>query len=162
MFENVWQTCVDSSVSELATRIKKLRGDLTQEEFAVKCKLGTRTIAGLEALDENVRLKTLRQIRKACGLSTEEWLDLLISWLKVHLGIDFYELKIEKVPNPRGKWILHDRTDQDVLRLFNTLEDADKTQVLKTMQRKEVLACLPAINDVWDKLEIESDAPALK
>lgn len=149
-------------MTELATRIKKLRGDLTQEEFAKKCKLGKRTIAGLEAFDDNVRLRTLRQIRKACGLSTDEWLNFLIDWIKAQLGPDFYELKIEKTQNLMGDWILEERTDEDLIRLFKTLRQPDQQQIIKAMQRKEVLACLYSINSVWAKLEAEHTEPVMQ
>lgn len=47
----------------------------------------------------------------------------------------------------------HQRKPADVIRLFQLLRNDDQLQIIKTMQRPGVLACLPAINQVFDKLE---------
>lgn len=139
-------------MSELANKIRNLRGDLSAEEAGKKCGVSRESFYRFER-GGTTRLSTLRAIADGFGLNETQWTDLLVSWLKLEAGEDVDRVWIE----PReGSSALHDQDSSHVGRaamLFERLNPADRDEIFKAMQRPEVRGCLPAINAVWEKFE---------
>lgn len=94
---------------------------------------------------------TLKKIAKGFKLKEPDWLALLIAWLKTEAGEDANKLLVES----KARSPLHDADHNQVssaMFYFEQLNANERSEILKAMQRKEVVACLPAINRIWDKL----------
>ena len=141
---------------DLSEHIKSVRGKLTQREFAKKCGLSLRTISGIESNGESLHLRTLQQIRKSTQMSREQWLDLLISWLKLELMDDFNRLHIAKARAATSALHASDIAESHALHLFRQLNDTDQQQIEKVMQRPVVMECLRSINNFWDEARSEA------
>jgi transcriptional regulator with XRE-family HTH domain len=138
-------------MSELSAKIRALRGEASQSEFATRAGVSLRTVNNLE-LGQAVRLDTVQQVAKALQLKEGERLALVIAWLRTEAGPDADRLWIEsKNPSEIRELESDESTRADLL--FRKLTASDREQILKTMQRREVLNCLPAINHVWEKTE---------
>lgn len=135
-------------MSELSARIADLKGTRPTSEIISAAKVSRQTFRKIE-LGESVKLSTLRQIADAIGANEQQWAELLAAWLSAEAGGESRLLWI----HPRGEAFSEskDSPAARALMLFEQLNAADRQHVLKTMQRKEVLACLPAINRVWEK-----------
>ena len=143
-------------MSELGNKIKSLRADQPQVEFAEKAGLSLRTICKLEA-GETVRLDTVRQVARALKLSEEERLELIVLWLKLEVGDDFHKLDVELKDRPATA------RDTDYLpaKIQVVLRDAPRKyqeQIYLALQRPEVLRCLPALNELYDTLRKNPEA----
>jgi hypothetical protein len=146
-------------MSELSNKIKAIRGVLSAEEAGVKCGLSRESFYRVER-GGSVKIETLRDIAKGFHISENEWLDLLVAWLKHEAGADAEMLFIE---SKRGGSKLHDHESSQVQRamsLFTNLNPTDRAEITKAMQRTEVRACLPAINSVWEKFTPSSKIPS--
>jgi hypothetical protein len=137
-------------MSELSTKVKKLRGDKSPVEAAEMCDLSRESFYRIER-GGSVKLETLRSIAKGFKLSEPDWLDLLASWLRHEAGPDEVKLWIE---SKQGESQLNDSESDEIgkaMILFKGLNHIDRKEVLKAMDRKEVRDCLPSINNCWEK-----------
>jgi len=140
---------------DLAEKIQSLRGGDSYARFAQRTGVSVRTLHAVEH-NQSVRLTTLKQIAHACRVSGDDWLSLLILWFRSEAGdADFVKLEIapkfEKV-NPLQKRD-PDGVGQLLLSAFFSLNSHDQEQILKTMARAKVRACLPAINSLYEDRE---------
>lgn len=141
-------------MSELGHKVKLLREErkLTGKAAASKTGISRESILRIESGD-NVKLDTLRQIATGYKVSKSQWNELLICWLKLELGPDSKNLIIETRED--GPSTLHDSTASltaEAMMLFTDLTTRDREQIVLTMKRKRVMACLPHINDAYGKL----------
>lgn len=60
---------------KLARKIRKLRGQQVQEEFARKLGISRATLNRLENASQNITLKTLNQIAKSLGCDIDDLFD---------------------------------------------------------------------------------------
>lgn len=143
-------------MSELSNKIKSIRGSMSAEDAGVKCGLSRESFYRIER-GGTVRIDTLRDIAKGFGLEEDQWLELLVAWLKMQAGNDSYKLFIES----KSPGELQDRDNQVSLAmsLFINLTPDDRQEIINAMKRPEVRACLPAINSVWEKLKPSSRRP---
>ncbi len=143
-------------MSHLSEKINRLQGDLTQEQMARRCGV-SRNVFSYLAKGQTVKLSTLRKIANAFELTRAAWLDLLIAWIRAEIGEeDFKDLIVRRSETANEDGMLHDaeqKQEEILLKHFSLLSEAEQAEVVKTMQRQEVLNCLPPINQVWDRFE---------
>ena len=138
-------------MSELSNKVRAIRNDRSQAEFARASGLSLRTICKLEA-GELVRLETIQQIARAAELSEPERLDLVVCWLKLAASEDVHKLIIEVKDQPAA---IRD-ADHFPAKIQMLISDTPKKfqeQVYLALQRPEVLRCLPTLNDLYDSLK---------
>jgi|SRR5579883_967230 len=148
----------------LAVIIKRLRARENYVKFAQRTGVNRQTLTELEQ-GIPVRLETLRRIAKGCKLDERQWAELLIAWLRVTMGEkEFANLDVRAAPSPA---VVKDlmAADELFLRLFHRLGNTEKADILKAMMRREVRACLTAINAVWERGQdldrvVEREAPS--
>jgi transcriptional regulator with XRE-family HTH domain len=137
-------------MSELSAKLALLKGDRKTSEIIKDAGIARETFRKIERGD-SVKLSTLRDISTAMDLTPTEWTDLIIAWLKTEAGPESRNLIIETRGQPPS---LHDQPDSQVsaaMALFQNLNAAEREDITKAMERKEVRACLPSINRVWEK-----------
>lgn len=140
-------------MSELGNKIRLLRGDLSQAEFADKVKLSLRTICKLEA-GESVRLDTIQQIARACQLEESDRLQLTITWFRLEVGEDFHKLVIEIKGKERGLAMKDaDYLPGKIQVLLNDVPRKQQEQIYLALQRPEILNCLRGLNELYDSLK---------
>jgi transcriptional regulator with XRE-family HTH domain len=140
-------------MSQLSGRLAALKGSQKTSDIIAKANVSRETFRKIER-GEAVKLSTLRQIAKALHVSEEEWLDLLIAWIQTEVGKDSHYLWIETKESGHSR--LHDATaDQTAkaMMLFQELNHTDRLEIIKAMQRPEVMACIRGINGVWEKFD---------
>ena len=149
-------------MSHLSEKISRLQGDLTQEQMAKRCGV-SRNVFSYLAKGQSVKLSTLRKIANAFQLSRTAWLDLLIAWIRAEIGEDdFRELVVRRSETAHEGDLLHDaeqKQEESLLKHFSLLSESEQEEIMKTMQRQEVLNCLPSINRVWDRFEAPKKQP---
>ena len=144
-------------MSELGNKIKSLRADQPQVEFAKKAGLSLRTICKLEA-GEPVRLETVQQLAKACRLPEGGRLDLIVSWLKLEVGEDFHKLLVGIKDQPSAMRDA-EHLPAKIQMLINDIPRKVQEQIYLALQRPEVLRCVSALNDLYDSLKKSAKAP---
>jgi DNA-binding Xre family transcriptional regulator len=138
-------------MSELSAKLAALKGEQTTSEIIQKAGLSRETFRKMER-GEGVKLTTLRQIFEALDCEESEWVDLLIAWIQTEIGPESARIWIHSREPSALKEGKPDIAAQ-AMAVFQKLNAVDRDQVLKTMQRREVLNCLPAINQVWEKTD---------
>ena len=139
------------AMSELGNKVKLIRGDLSQADFAKKTGLGLRTINKLEA-GEPVRLDTVNQIAAAFALPDADRLNLVISWIKLEIGDDFQKLTIE----PKNSSLTMKDAETLLGKIQVRVRDVPRKYqelILLTVQRPEILRCLENLNDLYDSIK---------
>ena len=138
-------------MSELSNKIKALRADLSQAEFAQKSKLSLRTICKIEA-DENVRLSTLRQIAKSFKLSEADWLDLVVTWIRLEVQDDFPKLSIERKTSEAAALRETDHLPAKIMMRLTDLPKKQQEQIYLLLNRPEILRFVTDLNQMYDSL----------
>lgn len=149
-------------MSELANKIKLLRGDLSAEDAAKKCGISRESFYRIER-GGTVKLDTLRQMAAGFEMKGADWIGLLVAWLRNETGPDERFVYIE--PKSRNRSELTDRENSQIelaMTLFKALPPADRKEIIHAMERPEVRACLPAINQTWEKLSPPAPPPPPK
>lgn len=143
------------TMSELGNRVRSLRADVSQMQFAARTGLSLRTICKLEA-GESVRLTTVRQVAQSLNLSEMERLELIVLWLKLELGDDFRKLNVELKD---GSAVLRESDDLlgKVQVLLHDIPQKHQEQVYLAVQRPEVLRCVQSLNDLYDSVKATSE-----
>ena len=140
-------------MSELSNKIRSLRGKLSAEEAADKCKLSRESFYRMER-GGSVKLATLKQIAQGFEVPETEWLELLTAWIRTEVGLDAGKLWIE--PKRLGTSALRESEESTVARammLYQALNPSERAEIDKAMERKPVRDCLPAINRVWEIIQ---------
>lgn len=94
---------------------------------------------------------TVKKIAAGLGATQKQHLEILAAWVKLEVGEDSRKLIIE--PKSEDPMSLSDKSASitaKAMTLFNELTPANQEQIIKTMERKPVLECLPPINKFWD------------
>jgi transcriptional regulator with XRE-family HTH domain len=139
-------------MSELGNRIRSLREDLSQPDFASKVGLSLRTICKLEA-GEPASLRTIQQIARSSRLSEAERLELVVAWLKMELGEDFRKLSVEIKDRPVGAVKDEIQLAGKIQVLISDLSRKHQEQIYLALQRPEILRCLRTLNELYDSLK---------
>jgi len=139
-------------MSELSNKIQSILGDMKAVAAGKLCDLSRESFYRIER-GESVGYETLLKIKKGFKLNQNDWLELLVAWLKQEAGADAPYLIIQaREVSPS---MLRDNEASQVAKammLFTDLNLADRQEVTHAMQRPEVRACLPAINSLYEKL----------
>ena len=144
--------CFDTEMSELGNKIRELRAAESQREFAKRAGLSLRTICKLEA-GELVSLETIRRLAQVLRLSEPERLEMVVSWLKLQLGEDFRQLAVEIRNGPGGILKESEQLSAKIQVLVSDLPRKMQEQLYLTLQRPEVLRCLPSLNQLYDSIK---------
>jgi transcriptional regulator with XRE-family HTH domain len=141
----------------LATKLSSLRGERNYVQFAKDTRVNRQTLRDLEN-GASVRVSTLKKIAEACHLGADEWTNLLILWVRHELAEENGKLDIRPVllyETIRSKPDLADC----LLAVFFRLPNEDQIQLLKAIARREIRACLPALNALWERKPPPLDEP---
>lgn len=141
-------------MSELSARLAALKNHVQTAEIIKLAGVSRETFRKIERGD-SVKLKTLHQIAKALKADEEQWIELVIAWLKTEAGPAAAKIWIQSKTPSTLKDARESQSTQ-ALMLFETLNAADRAEVIKTMQRKEVITCIAAINRVIDRIASEN------
>src|SRR5262245_45299603 len=138
------------SVPALADKIRQVRGDLSQREFAKKVNLSLRTILKIEAGDKP-RRSNLLQIVERLGLNPAERLDFLASWLRAELGEEDFELlnMTPKINSPGS----NPNPLEEFRRAAAHLRTSEQELLLQVCKRPLLLEMFPVINRFYDRVK---------
>lgn len=136
-------------MSELSAKISEFKGQRQTSEIIESAGISRQTFRKIE-LGDSVKLSTLRAISNAIGATDEQWLELLVAWLKNEAGTEARKIWIESRAD-KAKESHQPSGTARAMMAFEQLNAGEREQILLAMQRKEVIACLPAINRVWEK-----------
>jgi len=141
----------------LSTKIRALRGERNFVQFAKDCGVNRQTLKDLEN-GASVRVSTLKKIAKRCPLRDEEWTNLLVLWVRNELAEENARLDIRPA---RSYKTIRDTPDLGdcLLAVFFRLPNEDQIQLLKAIARREVRACLAALNVLWERKPPPLDQP---
>jgi transcriptional regulator with XRE-family HTH domain len=137
-------------MSELGNKIRRIRGTVSQAEFADRAGLSLRTISKLEAGD-SVRLDTVRRIAATCDLSDADRLELVISWIKLEIGDDYFKMIVE----PKAAAAVVKDSESLVGKIQRRLQDVPskyQEQIYLMLERPEILRCLEHLNDLYQSI----------
>lgn len=138
-------------MSELSSKLAALKGKRTTKEIIGLAEISRETFRKVERGEAGVKLSTLKAIADALGVSQDQWTDLVAAWLKVEAGEEAHRLSIKpKHPSDVGQTESSQVAHAAIL--FQQLNAAERQEILKAMERKEVRNCLPSINRVWERL----------
>lgn len=126
-------------MDDLGKRLRALRlsRTLTQAQLGTKAAVGRTTIAGVENGGRHVSLHSLRSIAQPLQLQPEEWTALLIDWLRVELGDEFYRLQITSSPKPLPG--PRDEATEELVALLPRLSTTAVEQLLTIAKHPAVL-----------------------
>jgi hypothetical protein len=125
----------------LSEAMIRMRGTRTQSEIAHSCQVGLRTIAGIEG-GESVALKSLRRIAKGCQVEVQEWVFLLVAWIRHQIGEeDSVKLDIRNVNNV-GQPIILSLAEAKFLAQYRFLSDKEQQALGSALQRREIRSCM--------------------
>ncbi|HEU5123927.1 MAG TPA: hypothetical protein VFW05_07675 [Verrucomicrobiae bacterium] len=142
-------------MSELSAKLSDFKGQRKTSDIIAAAGISRETFRKIER-GQPTRLDTLRQISQAMKLSEDQWMELMIAWIKSQLGDQSSKLEIRPLSESS---VLKNRARNpvdDVMMLFTNLNAAERIDIIKAMQRKEVRACLPGINRIWEKFSPDS------
>jgi transcriptional regulator with XRE-family HTH domain len=141
----------------LSTKIKSLRAERNFVQFAKDTRVNRQTLKDLEN-GASVRVRTLKRIAEACRLRADEWTNLLVLWVRNELAEENARLDIRPARSCKTIEGTPDLGDC-LLAVFFRLPNEDQIQLLKTIARHEVRACLPALNALWEREPPPLDQP---
>src|SRR5690606_28314662 len=131
----------------LGTRIKELRGSISQEDRATRAGLNRATLHKIETKNAQVRFDTLTALADALGLSHERRMQLLVAWLEVVLGEDFDLAGLRRAADQLR---VRETTEEEELgrtlgRKLRALPPRLREEVLKALDRPPVLEALVSL-----------------
>lgn len=138
-------------MSELADAIKRIRGDIPQQEFAKLADIGFRTLCKIELDEDIVKLSTILRIAEKRRLKKPEMLDLIRAWIRTQLGDIANDLIID-VKEPVA---LRDKEPPVTVRLMGKLSNLPsrhQQELLKAVDRPEVLNGVHTLNEMYERL----------
>lgn len=139
-------------MSELSNKLAALKGKHTTAEIVEKLGISRETFRRIERGD-SVKLSTLKEIANVLGVKDEDWIELIIAWIKLEIGQDAQKMWIEPKEQKASK--LHDAQESaqaKAMMLFNQLNSEDRHQIILAMERPEIRRSLPALNKLYDSL----------
>lgn len=132
-------------MATLAEKITELRGSRTYVEFAVFTGVNRQTLRDVE-MGAPIRLDTLRQIAKACDVSGEAWVDLLILWVRSAVGEEeFRRLDIRPASGGEGGGDVR----STLLRLFGSAPAVHQNLVLKALSVPKIMDCVASVTNLF-------------
>lgn len=137
-------------MATLAERIAELRGSRNYVEFAEFTSVNRQTLRDVES-GSPPRIDTLREIAKACRLGEEEWVELLVLWIRSTVGEDEFR-KLDVRPS-HASIAGSKRQDMSVLLavLFDNLTVGQKLLLLKALVQPEILRCVFEITKLYER-----------
>src|SRR6266699_5035017 len=135
-------------MSELSVKIANLKRKQTTRAVIGKAGISRETFRRIERGD-SVKLNTLKQIVEALGGNKSDWLETLVAWIKGELGDDVDKFDIQL----NGDDILKSQAQSKQVhlnKLFEKLPQEQRLQVIKILQRPEILRCLPSLNALYE------------
>ncbi len=128
--------------------IRDLRGKDSYLEFSRRTGVNRITLMQAET-GERIRLSTLQTLAENLKLEKGRFTEMLIAWIRAEIGDDNSAL-LEIRPANEGLSEISNQGEKLAMCCFNRLAPSEKAEVLKAMMRREVLACLPPINRLYD------------
>jgi len=132
---------------DLAAAIKRLRGGMSRQDFARRCRLSHRTLVSLELPPGpagTVKLDTLRVLARALRLQNAEYLNLLLAWIRATIGEDdARRLRLQ----PAGA-----EAHAAFLAAFENLPMRDQVNLQLAAGRPAVLNALAAFHQAFDAM----------
>ena len=142
-------------MKDLSVLISGLLKPYNDTGAAAKCGVSRETIRKLRT-GESTKLSTLKSICQAIGTPTEEWVAIVIAWVRQELGDEAESVYIEsKAPNNSSLRDGAQSIESQAIKLFHDLTDVERDEIIKTMQRPGVIECVKAINRVWERLSVK-------
>jgi transcriptional regulator with XRE-family HTH domain len=137
-------------MATLAERITELRGSRNYVEFAEFTSVNRQTLRDVES-GSPPRIDTLREIARACRLGEEEWVELLVLWIRSTVGEDEFR-KLDVRPS-HACLAGSKRQDISVLLavLFDNLTVGQKLLLLKALTQPEILRCVFEITKLYER-----------
>lgn len=137
-------------MATLAERITELRGTRNYVEFAEFTSVNRQTLRDVES-GSPPRIDTLREIAKACQLGEDEWVELLVLWIRSTIGEDEFR-KLDVRPSHAS---LSGKKRQDITALlavlFDNLTIGQKLLLLKALAQPEILSCVFEITKLYER-----------
>ncbi|NOS68329.1 MAG: helix-turn-helix domain-containing protein [Verrucomicrobia bacterium] len=117
-------------VTNLAHKILLLKGERTSAALCAGAEISRETFSKIQRGDSTIKLSTLKLIADFLGATKEQWLELVIAWVKEQIGDEAKYLRIEPLNAP----------------MDNVTEDAKKLNELlasfSELERHEIIICL--------------------
>jgi transcriptional regulator with XRE-family HTH domain len=136
-------------MSELGNKIRDLRGEKSQRDFAKATGLALRTLVGAEG-GRRIRKRTIDQLAKVLRLPESTRIDLLHSWIKQQLDDDLRHFRIDtRTPNAA-----EDKASllANIHVLLSEIPRKHQEDIYKALQRPEVLKAITPLNEFYDKM----------
>lgn len=135
-------------MNELGAKLKKLRGKRTLRAIARLSNIGFHTYYRAER-GLSVKFSTLKAIAKMLSVTEEDWVSLIISWIKAEVGDDIKLVQL----NPKRQLGTLDKINEKLISLPKT----DQQEILLALERPEILQFIRAGNKLYDRLAEEFD-----
>jgi len=142
--------------TDLSVLIRRLKGRRSTAEVVRGAGVSRETFRKIER-GQTVKLDTLKAIADSLNVSNEAWRQLVIGWIKAEIGqhacgISFALTSEAHEASPRYL----SPAESGLLQQLEHLNQDEKIEANKALQRKEVIAFLPAINELIDRTAGES------
>lgn len=135
-------------MNELGAKLKKLRGKRTLRGLARLSGIQYHTYYRAER-GLSVKFSTLKAIAKMLSVTEEDWVSLIISWIKAEVGDD---IKLVRLSPKRQLGTL----DQIIEKLLS-IPKPDQEEILQALERPEILEIIRAGNKLYHRLAEEFD-----
>lgn len=143
-------------MATLAETITGLRGSRTYVEFAVFTGVNRQTLRDVE-MGAPIRLDTLRQIAKACDVSGDAWVELLILWIRSAVGEDEFRKLDIRPASEAGVTEGGSDVRSTLLRLFGAAPATHQSLVLQALSVPKIMDCVASVTSLFSS----GDSPGL-
>jgi transcriptional regulator with XRE-family HTH domain len=130
-------------MATLAETITGLRGSRTYVEFAVFTGVNRQTLRDVE-MGAPIRLDTLRQIAKACDVSGDAWVELLILWIRSAVGEEEFQ-KLDVRAAAQGS----DMRSR-LLEMFGSVSHTHQSLIMKALAVPQIMDCVASVTNLFD------------
>lgn len=137
-------------MSELGNKLKLLRGDASMEEVAARAGVNLRTYWRAEH-GVPVKIETLDRISRALPATSEQWVALLMAWIRDQIGESNWDL-LQVNPRAAGPRMADENTSKKIARRLIKLPLEDQAAVMKAVDRPELLQVIRAYNALSDEI----------
>ena len=134
--------------NELGHKLKLLRGQMSCGAVAKLSGLSTESVRRIE-LGRSPRIKSLKKIVTALNGSSDQWVGIVIAWIKCEAGDECECVKIE--PRQAGQdeaFATLSKQTQEAVKLFDKLSVPDRDAMIFAMQQSEVLRCMTMVSAI--------------
>jgi transcriptional regulator with XRE-family HTH domain len=147
-------------MSSLSNALEALIGNRSHNEVAKLSGISRASISKIIAGD-SVKLSTLRVLAESLHVSEEDWLELVVAWIRGEITAQDAQKLIIQPTDPKSR-IREEEADQIALAMmkYRALPADQRQELLLAMDRPAVMACLPAINRAWASIDESNKAVA--